>query len=470
MKFIFLLLSLAFSQLTFGQSNLSKKDTADIRFINSRKFYYYKVEKGETLFSLSQKFNIPQEEIIEFNKDISGQGLKAKSKLWIPAYSWLKKGGKLGKSEEEGDEITPEKNAYKIAIVSLLNLPKMYFTDSTSLDSSYIEEAIEKDIVNNLSFMEGAVRSVELLQKDGLKAHVIIIDSEQDSIKLIAKLKLFNPDIIITNESGSVLKFLTHFSDLKNIRLLSCGINTTELIKESKNSVSLFPSSLSQCEEMGYFNAKYFQGAIAFTIRTTQLKENERSAAFRTGWKKGGGGKDVLLDYSKGGTKAIVDSLSKNKNNVIFISSSNEDMVTSILGELKEHTVDNTITVAGLPTWQYFETIDQNIMELCNVYIFSSGFINYGSSPVENFRKHFRENYNGEPSEAAFQGYDAMLYTGKNLLKYGKKFISSGKSIPVTGIFSEYEINQEDKENETIHVFQPTKEDQVDYFTKIKKK
>ena len=61
-------------------------------------------------------------------------------------------------------------------------------------------------------------------------------------------------------------------------------------------------------------------------------------------------------------------------------------------------------------------------MEKCNVYIFSSGFIKFGSPDVENFRKYFRDNLSGEPSEFAFQGYDAMLFAGKNLLKFGKKF------------------------------------------------
>lgn len=469
LKKILLLIGIVLTQISYGQT-LTKKDTADIRFLNSRKFYIYKVEKGETLFSISQKFNLPQEEIIQFNKDINQQGLKAKTKLWVPAYSWLKKDAKAETETEVVEEINPEKKLYKIAIIATLNLPKMYMPDTTALDSSYVDEAIERDIVNSLSFIEGAIRSAEILKSDGFKSQIVIIDSEQDSTKLNSKLKTHSPDLIITNENGSILKYLTHFSDHKNIRLLSCGINTTELIKESKNSVALFPSSLSQCEEMGYFNAKYFPGAVAITIRTTQAKENERSIAFKNGWKTGGGGKSLYLDYSKGGAKAMADSLSKNKNNVIFISSSNEDMISTILGELKEHVLEKTITVAGLPTWQYFETIDQNLMDKCNVYIFSSGFIQYGNSTVENFRKYYRETFSGEPSEFAFQGYDAMLFAGKNLMKYGKKFISTGKTMSVAGIFSEYEIEVDAKENKVIHVYQPTKDDQIDYFKKITKK
>ncbi len=467
-KIIFFLIAVCLIQVSLGQT-LTKKDTSDIRFLNSRKFYIYKVVKGETLFSISQKFKIPQEEILEFNKDVNQQGLKAKTKLWIPAYSWINKSQKSEVVADDEIEKNPEKNIYKIAIVTTLNLPKIYLEDTTALDSTYVEEAIEREIQNSLSFIEGATRSAENLKSEDFKAQIYIIDSEQDSVKLNYKLKLHAPDVIITNENGNMLKYLTHYSDTKNIRLLSCGINTTEVIRESKNSVAMFPSSLSQCEEMGYFNAKYFPSAVAITLKSTQAKENERTNAFKAGWKSGGGGKIIYLDFAKGGVHAMADSLSKTKNNVIFISSSNEDMVSSILGELKEHTSENTISVAGLPTWQYFETIDQNLMDKCNVYIFSSGFIDYNSSSVENFRKYFRENYNGEPSESAFQGYDAMLFAGKNLLKFGKKFISVGMTIEVKGIFSEYKIENEAKENKVIHVYQPTKDDQIDYFTKIKK-
>ena len=70
---------------------LSKEDTSNVKFLNSRKFFIYKVEKGETLFNISQKFKIPQEEIVQFNHEIEKNGLKAKMKIWVPAYSWLKK-------------------------------------------------------------------------------------------------------------------------------------------------------------------------------------------------------------------------------------------------------------------------------------------------------------------------------------------------------------------------------------------
>lgn len=467
---LMLSLVLMMTQQGHCQTQLTKKDTCEVRFINSRKFFVYKVTKGETLFSIAQKFKIPQQEILDFNKDISEQGLKNRSKIWIPAYSWLKNEINPTKNEVEETDKHPEKNFYKVTIVTTLNLPKLYYSYNSGQDSSFVDELIDKDISNNLSFVEGAIQSANRLNCEGLKIHIDILDAEQDTSRTLLKIKNLSPDVIITNESGTLLKYLARYSDKKKIKLLSAGINSTEYIKDSENAYCIFPSSLTQCEEMGWFSARYFQGSVATTIRSIQPKENERSQYFRYGWKNAGGGKSIIIDYNKGGVKAIIDSLSTTKKNIIFLSSSNEDIITTILSGIKSVVDEKNITVAGLPTWQYFETIDQKLLDNCNVQIFSSGFINYSNVLVEKFRKLYRDKFNSEPNELAFQGYDALYFAGKNLLKFGKRFINNDKFIEVDGIYSEYDIDVEAKENKVIHVFQPTKDADIDLFKKIKKK
>src|SRR5688572_23915035 len=39
---------------------LDKKDTSEVRYINKKKFFIYKVEKGETLYSLTKKFGVTE--------------------------------------------------------------------------------------------------------------------------------------------------------------------------------------------------------------------------------------------------------------------------------------------------------------------------------------------------------------------------------------------------------------------------
>lgn len=455
-KILFLFSLALFASQADAQVNttLSKKDTSDVRFLNSRKFYIYKVDKGETLFSISQKFNIPQEEILQFNKDIEGQGLKYKSKIWIPAYSWLNKEAPKSVPAEEEVNKHFEKNTYHITVLSHLNLPSLYIPDTLSDDSVAINEPIAKEMEANLQFTEGIMHAAEVMNKSGFKAVVRIIDTEDDTIKTLRQInKEPMPDLIITNATGPLLRWCGKFADDKNITLISAGINTAEQIRNYENVISMLPSSLTQCREMGQFMAENFPTANGIFIRTTQAKENERTTMFKLGWKALKAEKEIQIDYSKTGVKGIIDSLSKSKTNVIFIPTSNEDMVTTILSELKVNLADYKIIVVGLPTWQYFETLDQNLLAQCNTYIFSSGFIQDNSKEVEEFRKFFRESYNDEPGETAYQGYDAMSFSARELMHGGKKIKLSKSTALLSGLFTNYDFSAGMKENTLIHVF-----------------
>ncbi len=455
--FLFLIFNVSSS---FGQ--LTSKDTAQVQFINSRKFFIYKVEKGETLYSISQKFKIPQEEILQFNKEVVADGLKNKMRLWVPAYSWL------NKDTAQTVVVKPAVNeTYKIAVVTGLNLPKVY----TGEDTSMTKEILSKDVKDNLEFVEGIFSSAEI-HKNKYKVHIHIIDSEGDSIKLITKLKKqkdFN--LIITNETGTMLKTISAFSETYNVKLLSCGVNTYDLLKSNGNAFALMPSSNAQCEEAGVFASAYFKDATVIAMRTATWKENEYTESFATGWRKNSDKKIKRPDYSKGGADAITDSLNKTSTNVIFIPTSNEEIVSSVLNALKEKSTDYKINVIGLPTWQFFETVDQRLLEICNVHLFSSGMIDYSTEAVTTFRKYFREKYNTEPSDISFQGYDAYTIMDSFLNENGSGFFPDDNQ-KVKGIYSDYHFLRSDSkscfENRIIHVFQPSKVGYADLAKTVK--
>jgi hypothetical protein len=80
---ITLLLSLITLTL-YSQVDIEKSDVTKV--IDGRMFYVHLVEPGQTLYSISKAYEIPQDELIFENPDISG-GLKAYQNLMIPAVS-----------------------------------------------------------------------------------------------------------------------------------------------------------------------------------------------------------------------------------------------------------------------------------------------------------------------------------------------------------------------------------------------
>ena len=436
-----------YSSALAQELQLTKKDTSEVRFINQRKFFIYKVEKEETLYSISKKFKITQGEIEEFNLELK-EGLKARMKLWIPAISLLKKEETVAEPKEKHHH----DDVYHIAIMTALNIPEHVTKDSSLVDSVFVNSNLSVETLSNLEFYEGIMMAIDSLKKSKPKVHLHLFDTENDSLKTSILLK--NPemkkmDLIISNGSNATIKPINAYSKTNHISFASFTMNAGELIKDNKDAIVLTPSSLTQCQEMGKIAAEKFGQSNCIVLKTLAGKENERSMAFKKGWSGSSDKKIFEVDFSaiikKTMTdsmtdylKAIKSSLQLKEDNLVFVPSSSEEFVSTLINAMKEYSEQYRITLIGLPTWQHFETIDPLLFELLNVHIFTSSFINYNSTSSVAFRKKFYSIYTIEPTEGAFQGFDLMMLLGSELIKSGKNFRDHLTENCFKGLFSSY--------------------------------
>lgn len=445
----------------FG-SGLTAKDTSVVRFLNNRKFFIYQVGKGESLFAISQKFRIPQDELQELNPELKN-GLKTKMKLWIPAYSWKKKGS--DKDDQPADKVANrDPHLLRVAVLTGLFLPRQNFSEPDPSDSATVEEGLEEDVRNSLLFTEGvryaAEQAVAIDPKWRIK--LSLIDAGGDSVSLLRSLtrpELRECDVIITNLNGPPLRALNRWCMKQKVRLLSAAVNSTDPIRSNAQALAMLPSSLLQCNRAGTLTAKRFPGANVVLVRTALPRENERSAEFRDGWKKQfENARFRTYDYAKRGAEGLVDSLSKGKPNVIFLPSSNEDLVTALLNKAKELRTDYELTVVGIPTWMHFETIDAAMMEAAGVELFSSSYLQPDFADHATMRKNFRDKYGAEPDDNALLGADAMDLLLEGWKKSGTDFPSDGSLASHAGRYSDYRFSRTEsgacQENTSIRIWE----------------
>src|SRR5438046_2851966 len=99
LKIILLLITCCWMASSCAQrTELSKKDTSEVQWIKGSKYYVYKVEKGETIYSITKRFNVTEEDLLKNNPDLKA-GLKNKMQLLIPAVKSEKKSEGDKKSE-----------------------------------------------------------------------------------------------------------------------------------------------------------------------------------------------------------------------------------------------------------------------------------------------------------------------------------------------------------------------------------
>jgi len=426
----FCILLFAFCIPSIAQDyTLSKRDTSDIQYLDGKKYYILKVDKSETLYNISKRFNVSQDELIKINPWIK-DGLKVNKKVWIPAPFAAAK--KTAPKEEVEKEKTPAKPLYNVAVFLPLRYQGINY--DLSLSDSAENNTIDRETLSDLEFYEGIQHAVDTLASKECKVHLSLYDTGNDSLTtamLLKEWRLKDVDFIISQNSFNIQKMVNKYSIEHHLPLFTFSMNGTEVLKDNPYAFSLQPSSNLQCRLGGKYSAGHFKADNAIAIKTSS-KENERAISFQKGWEETS--KDVkpkIVDYSSLDSNVILKALVKGKVNVVFVASSNEDMVNPLLLTLINHKEDYPVTIVGLPTWQSFESIDMEVLENLNTHIFSAWHHNH--SEILNFRTYFRNEYSTEPLDAAFQGFDVMMLIGKNFM--GKK---QPDKKDYNGIFTSY--------------------------------
>jgi LysM repeat protein len=447
-KFILLLITCCWMMNSTAQRyELNKKDTSDVQWIKGNKFYVYKVEKGETIYSITKRFNVTEEDLKKNNPDLK-DGLKNKMQLLIPAVP----GGKKADAEKKKETPVTSKKEIKVGLMLPVNIWKGMIPDSLYDDSSH--NKMDPEMVAQLEFYEGAMHALDSLASKSLKIHLSVFDTENDSAKvsqLLREPKVKELNYIIASGNTNVLKRLNQYSVAAKVDLLTPALNSSEVMKNNINGYALSPSSVTQCYEAGKMCAAKFKSANPIVIQSGTSKEHDRALAFIQGWNDNSEQNCRSIDYSKGEFSFVLASLVKGSNNLLFVPSSNEDFVNNLLTKLNDTTDVYHVTMIGIPTWQYFGSIDPAVMENLHTHLFSATSLNYDGSRYTDFRRYFRGTYMTEPSEAAYQGYDAMMLIGKSNLP-GKQ--PTGVINDFEGLYSTYRFKQVNglNENQFIHM------------------
>jgi hypothetical protein len=424
---------------------LNKKDTSEIQWIKGIKYYVYKVEKSETIFSITKRFNISEDELKKNNPDLK-DGLKNKMSLLIPAVPGIKKAAE----EKKTDEKKNASHEINIGLMLPVNVWKSMIPDSLYEDSS---EDMNAASFAQLEFYEGAMYAADSVASKNLKIHLSIFDTENDSAHVAAMLKeprMKDLNYIVCSGNAGVLKVLNQFSIAGKIALLTPSLNSTDLLKGNSGGYALLPSSVTQCYEAGKLSSRKFKNANAAVVKSGTSKETDRAIAFINGWNDNSELKCRSIDYSKGEFPFLLANLVKGRNNLLFVPSSNEDFVNGLVTKLNDTTDVYQVTMIGIPTWQYFGSIDPAVMENLHTHLFTATHPDYEENNTLAFRKFFRNEYMTDPGEEAYQGYDAVMLIVKELADK-----SADSAIPeYQGLFSTYRFKNVAgvNENQFIHM------------------
>ncbi len=440
------------------------------------KFIFYTVSENDTLYSISKKFGVPITEIINYNDQLRW-GLKKGYILKIPkpgvmyidtlqvivdSVALFLEKFTSPLSAYECDSIRGLRDSVKVALllpffskefVEVQRLEK----DTSLITNEYYYEAIKRKASVGASFIEfyeGVLLAVDSLRKSVNSIKIIVKDTERDTNtvkRIIRELEYFNPDIIIGPVFPENLKLVTDFARQNQIIVVSPLSPRSDLVENNPFVIQVIPSRKTELDFWADYISQYYDKNIILVHNSdsNEFKEMDyfREKLFSNFYRDSTYKYIVYKEVRFNDTLSdnILHALSEDKENMVFISSTNEAYVMEAVNKLRRYQKDYRIRVFGYPIWQTWNNIDIEYLHDLQLNIYVPFYVDYHDKHTKNFINKCRRIYNYEPYTVmakgynyCFLGYDIAMYSLSALKGYGRYFPRCIEHFKINLLLSDY--------------------------------
>ncbi|GAA5026897.1 hypothetical protein GCM10011506_12980 [Marivirga lumbricoides] len=339
--------------------------------------------------------------------------------------------------------VSQKKNTYNVAVM----LPFMASSLSTSKGSKANQFILD--------LYQGIQLATEKLNSNGKKINLFTYDTKRDSAttaKILARGELLQMDLVIGPlypDPVSLMKDYTFKNRINMINPLSTnstviGTNPYSFLLKStpetrakkaaeyvienfprKRATILYGSS-SQDSIYAHAYRKYLEAEsfkISWMERVETAEESTEVLKKLTTVFTGSRNGSMRTSRSVKVRVSPEDSLYLNKDSlghIMVASLDNNILISNVLSAVD--TRRDGLTVIGFEDWLDIDQISFEQLERMGVLMVGQNYFDFSSEVVANFKSEYIEKYNVLPTQFSYDGYEAMMIFGKQLIKYGNYF------------------------------------------------
>ena len=309
---------------------------------NDGNFIFYQVQPGETLYSISKRYNTTVDEIIKYNPEVANS-LQTGTKLKIPFYSQNTESSTSNTaSSTKNTEKRGKKETYKIAYL----LPFM-------LDEKGQDATVRKF----LDFYMGSLLAIKNAQNSSTNYDVYTYDTEKSETKIYSIINLpemRKMDLIIGPAYSAQTPILTDFAKRREIYTVVPFSSNVENIEDNPYIFQFNPDKELQSHFIVNELKKDFQDAniIIANIDNNQTSEEEdffniiSNKLYRSN-----------IEYVKVAKADLVNNkidyfLVKGKKNIVIFNTYDYAEVESNLAYLYDINQKYDVAVIGQYAWK----------------------------------------------------------------------------------------------------------------------
>lgn len=392
-------------------------DYAEMLNSVSEGYVYHLVEMGETIYSLSRRMGVTEEDILNSN-DLS-DGLRAGAIIKIPVknkvYPGMKQVTTLPVIPEPAESYVPDLNAefkpryiYGGINIALL-LPLTGHNVSEGNRSNFIE------------FYQGCLIAMEDLKNEGHIVRADLFDTQRSIEKtsdIMRQPAFVDSDLIIGPVYEECLQPVMEFARSRSVPVVSpLGIVNGSY---GRGLYQLSPSPGDRYEKLQPMFSE--NKNIVFITTDNNDWEFERDMTALAG-----GIPIQRIIYSKATPPEHLDSLliSRTTENMFVVLANDEASVELILAALSS--VQNNrlarsirtapIRVVGSSKWVRYNSLDKGLMFKLNVSYVTNYHADRNNVSVYDFDRRYLSSFGTLPSLYSYRGYDAVKLFAEALVR-----------------------------------------------------
>lgn len=465
------------SKLLLPDKHIENKTVASVTDNSIQgKYLNHTIVSGETLFGLTQKYQVSEEELKSVNPELN-HSFRAGSVIKIP----LKENNLIPEKVENetvkkesikqetisdilsdgkgAGDCLPNKTGIKNkTFVVVLFLP-LYLeannelnsdvvveeTDSLSRDEGLNGVAISDTIIeqerplqqirqfygnseNFLQFYEGVLIAVDSMQKAGMKIELNVYDTKDNPEtirKIINRTDFVKTDLIIGPVYENVQKEVAQIAEINQIPIISPFTPKSGLIGNNPQFYQINPTREYLAEATVGMIADEYSESNFIVVGTSAYSGTPEGQMVEVLRKKlsFGKGKFTEYDFRKERSRGLKNILSAEKENVVFIPSSDEGELSVAISNINNLADEYSITLIGTGNYQQkYASIEVAHYHNLKFKYINPYWTDYSKNTTLNYIEKFIANFGTEPNSYGIQGFDAAWYFLNALYFYGKDF------------------------------------------------
>ncbi len=324
--------------------------------------------------------------------------------------------------KKENKEEKPAKK-FTEAGISLLVPFKLNQLNLNTANKAQLERA---DMA--IDFYQGVKMGIDSAASFGLNFNLNVFDSKDENSQLALLFKkenLKNSNLVIGPVFPDGVKYITDFALANDLTIVSPLAASKRSEFNNPNLVSIVNDIDQHAEKIADYIADHYQSSNAIVVLINPRKSADEQFAIplKNRFKQA---HPAFIVQEFTSTYAFETRMIKGKKYALVICSSETSFVAPSIDKLFKlknlRTGGYEISLFGHPNWlKQTYNIDQ--LQDLNTIVSTSYRIDYKSTAVINFIKKYRDQFNFEPSEYSFKGFDIGFYFGKLLAKHGTKYL-----------------------------------------------